>query len=103
MFSTFAEGDFLAATRVRSGRSAVGAAETEYPSQSPYLGAMDYYEARGSAWAPGFLCSAGSNVDGSTGADSDLMSFYCTTAATTWKDPKLARPRFVPSQSVQCL
>ena len=40
-------------------------------------------------WAPGFFSSAGSNVDGSAGADSDLMSFYSTMAATTWKDPGL--------------
>ena len=34
---------------------------------------------------PGFLSSSSSNVDVSAGGDSDLMSFYSTTAATTWK------------------
>ena len=41
-------------------------------------------------WTSGFLSGAGSNVEGSTGADSDPMSFYCTTSATTWKYPSAA-------------
>eukprot|EP00802_Teleaulax_amphioxeia_P012890 Tamp_12935.p1 GENE.Tamp_12935~~Tamp_12935.p1 ORF type:complete len:382 (+),score=45.46 Tamp_12935:42-1148(+) len=49
---------------------------------------------RMSAWAPGFLSGAGSNVEASAGADSDPMSFYCSTSATTWRNPGMsALPR----------
>ena len=43
-------------------------------------------------WQAGFLSQSGSNVDGSLGADSDIMSMYCTTAASTWKDPQGRAP-----------
>lgn len=59
-----------------------GLREEKGGSQTQPLRTMDH-----NPWAPGFFSSAGSNVEGSTGADSDPMSFYSTTAATTWKDP----------------
>mmetsp|Transcript_50211 Transcript_50211/g.118816 ORF Transcript_50211/g.118816 Transcript_50211/m.118816 type:complete len:425 (+) Transcript_50211:2-1276(+) len=41
---------------------------------------------------PGFLSTHGSNVGASQGADEDLLSFYSTTASTTWKAPRLDSP-----------
>jgi len=60
--------------------------------QRPAAAAMA--NGRMSAWAPGFLSGAGSNVEASAGADSDPMSFYCSTSATTWRNPGMsALPR----------
>jgi hypothetical protein len=47
-------------------------------------------QSRASTWNPGFLSQSGSNVEASAGADSDPMSFYCSTSATTWRNPGLA-------------
>lgn len=65
---------------------------THSAARAPEPAAMDR-----NPWAAGFLSGAGSNVDGSAGADSDVMSFYSTMAATTWKDPGMrGGPRYLP-------